>query len=104
MDVHRAGATKVAVSPDFRQELLARPHLAPVLGEELEQLELLVRELELAVAQMCLVARDVDVEIAHLEALLGGEGGELPIELTEPGIQLGRDDRDEDEVVPRARI
>src|SRR5690349_15958458 len=46
VDVDRAGAAEVVVTPDLLQQLRAGEDPARVLGEELEQLELLEGEVE----------------------------------------------------------
>ena len=46
VDVDRAGATEVVVAPDLLEQLRAGEDPARVLREELEQLELLEREVE----------------------------------------------------------
>src|SRR5262245_49433609 len=61
VDVDGAGAAfeAGAVAPDFGEELGAGEDLAAVLGEELEELELLMREREAAVAQPGLVTCEI---------------------------------------------
>jgi len=46
VDIHRAGAAVVVVAPYFGQQLLPREDAAGVLGEVLEQLEFLERQVE----------------------------------------------------------
>ena len=52
VDVDGARAAGVAVAPDAREQLLAREDLPRALGQELEQLELLARQLERAAAEV----------------------------------------------------
>ena len=63
VDVDRAGAAEVVVAPDLLQQLGAREHAAGVLGDELEQLELLVREVERPAGDPCGVGRLVDDQV-----------------------------------------
>ena len=66
VDVDRAGAAEVVVAPDLLQQLRAGEDPARVLGQVLEQLELLVGEVERAAAQLGGVAVLVDDELAGL--------------------------------------
>src|SRR5436190_16183142 len=51
VDVDRAGAAEVVVTPDLLQQLRTGKDPARMLGEELEQLELLEGEVERAAAE-----------------------------------------------------
>ena len=75
----------------------------PVLGQEREQLELLVREAELAAGQPRLVAGEIDHQLVDLHQLVGAERRRTPVELPDPGVQLGRHQRGEHEVVEPCR-
>ena len=70
-----------------------------VLGEEPQQLELLVGQVDPASGDPRLVAGDVDDQLVDLDDLVGAEGGGLPVELAQPRVQLGRHDRHQHEVV-----
>src|SRR5262249_58329478 len=64
VDVDRAGAAEVVVPPDLAQHLVAGEHPARVLGEELEQLELLVREVKRPALEPGGIGLLVDGELA----------------------------------------
>ena len=65
-DVHvdRAGAAEVVVAPDLLQQLSAREDPARVLGQELQQLEFLERQVEHPAAQPGRVGGLVDGQLA----------------------------------------
>jgi hypothetical protein len=64
-----------------------------------------VGEREGAPTDLGLVTCDVDHEILDLEDLLRAEGRGLPVELAEARVELGRDQREQDEVVePRGKV
>ena len=65
-DVHvdRAGAAEVVVAPDLLEQLLAAEDAAGVLGEVLEELELLERQVERTPADLGGVRRVVDDHLA----------------------------------------
>ncbi len=62
--VDGAGAAEVVVAPDLLQQLLAAEDPARVLGEELEELELLEGQVERAAADLRGVRRVVDHDLA----------------------------------------
>ena len=105
VDVDRAGAAEVVVAPDLLQQLRAGEDPARVLGQVLQQLELLVGEVERAAAQLGGVAVLVDDELAGLGdaavgAVRGCRGGQPagggPLQ---PGVDLGRAGGVEQDVV-----
>ena len=64
VDVDGAGAAEVVVAPDLLQQLVAGEDPAGVLGEVLEQLELLERQVERALPDLGGVRRVVDHDLA----------------------------------------
>ena len=64
VDVHRPGAAEVVIAPHLLQQLGAGEDPAGMLGEELQQLELLEREIQDAGAQPGAVGGLVDGEVA----------------------------------------
>ena len=66
--VDGAGERDRVVAPDRVEQLLAGDHLAPVLGEVLEQPELARRQVDRPVALGGLVALEVDGDVAEREA------------------------------------
>ena len=92
VDVDGAGAAEEVVAPDLLEQLGAGEDAAGVLGEVLEELELLVREVERAPAQAGGVGRLVDDELAeHQRALgAGAVGGAPGPQQAQPGVHLGR--------------
>src|SRR4051794_6680584 len=60
VDVDGPGAAEVVVAPDLLEQLLAGEDAARVLGQELEELELLEREVERSPADLRRVRRLVD--------------------------------------------
>ena len=95
VDVDGAGAAEVVVAPDLLQQLGAGEDPARVLGEVLEQLELLVGEVERAAAELGRVAVLVDDQLAGLGdaavGAVGGGGGGQPAGggPLQPGVDLG---------------
>src|SRR4029077_12791839 len=67
VDVDRARAAEVVVTPDLLQQLGAGEDPAGMLGEELEQLEFLEGEVEDAAAQPGRVGRLVDGQFARAD-------------------------------------
>ena len=93
-DVHvdGAGAAEEVVAPDLLQQLGAGEDPARVLGEVLEQLELLVGELEQPPAQPRRVRGLVDHELAEDEraVVAARVGAGARLEQPQPGVHLGR--------------
>ena len=75
VDVDGAGAAEVVVAPDLLEQLGAAEHAARVLGEELEQLELLVGQVEQPAPDPGGVGRLVDDDLA---------GGDLDVSSASP--------------------
>src|SRR5206468_359400 len=65
VNVDRAGAAEVVVAPYFLQQLRAGEDPPRVLGEELQQLELLEGEVEHAAAQAGRIGGLVDGQLAR---------------------------------------
>ena len=65
VDVDGARAAEVVVAPDLLQQLLPGEHAAGMLGQELEQLELLECEIESAALELGRVGGVVDDEPAR---------------------------------------
>src|SRR3954452_12527082 len=63
----RVGDRERVVAPDLVEQLLARDHEPLVAHEVLQQLELALRELDLAVAPRDLVRVGVQREVAHAQ-------------------------------------
>jgi len=99
VDVDGARAAVVLVAPHPRQQHLAREHLAGVLGEELQQLVLHVREIERTSGDRGLVGLDVERQVVVLDRLGLGAATDLPHEVSEPCLQLGGVERCDAEVV-----
>ena len=90
--VDRAGAAEVVVAPDLLHQVRAGEDPARVLGQELQQLELLVGEVERAALQAGGVGRLVDGQIADVDVIerrRGGLGPPLDGQ-PQPGFELGR--------------
>ena len=103
VDVDRACAAEVVVAPDLLQQLLAGEDPAGVLGEELEELELLEREVEGAVLELGGVGRVVDDEAARgddvaLVVAVAGRGDAADAE-PQASLELGGAGGGEDDVV-----
>src|SRR5690606_16810012 len=103
VDVDGPGPAAVLLAPDLPQELVAGEDPTSVAGEEVEELELLVGQGQPAALPERLVARHVDAQVADLDDLVGAEGRGVPVELPEPGVELGRHQGPEDEVVESER-
>ena len=75
-DVHvdRAGAAEVVVAPDLAQQLVAGEDPARVLGQELQQLELLVGEVERPALELGGVRVRVDGQLAGPDRAAGAGG------------------------------
>src|SRR5215203_833013 len=95
VDVDGAGAAEVVVAPDLLQQLGAGEDPAGVLGEVLEELELLVGQVQRPPAQLRGVAVLVDDQLAGLGhaavAAVGGGGRGQPAGggPLQPGVDLG---------------
>src|SRR5437763_12264346 len=99
-----AGAAVVVVAPDLLQQLRPREDAAGVLGEVLQQLELLERQVEHVAAQLRGVRRLVDAEVAGTDDVavldIGGACGGMALERqTQAGVDLGGTGSVEDEVL-----
>ena len=99
MDVDRPGAAVVLVAPHPAQERLPREDLAGVLGQELQQLVLHVREVQRPAADGGLVGLDVEHQRAVLDQLRARTPARPPEEVLEPRLQLARIDGSHAEVV-----
>ena len=92
--VDGAGAAEVVVAPHLLQQLLAAEDAAGVLGEVLEELELLVGEVERAAADARGVGRVVDDDLAPVDHVGGrvvrGLGAGAADREPDPGLELGR--------------
>jgi hypothetical protein len=104
VDVDRAGAPVVVVAPDLLQQLGPGEHPARVLGEVLQQLELLVGQVERAPADLGGVGGLVDDDVTgadlggdRLERLVGDQ--RAPDGQPQPGLDLGRTRGDDEDVV-----
>src|SRR6202035_5834301 len=73
--VYRPRAAEVVVAPHLLQQVRPGEHPPWVLCEELEQLELLEREVEHAAAQPRRVGRLVDGQVAGPDLVWGVRGG-----------------------------
>jgi hypothetical protein len=93
-DVHvdRAGAAEVVVAPDLLEQLRPGEHPGRVLGQELQQLELLEGQVQRAAAQPGGVARFVDHQVAGPDlARLGRPAGRAAANgQPQPGLDLAR--------------
>ncbi len=91
VDVDGAGATEEVVAPDLLQQLGAGEDAAGVLGEVLQELELLVGEVEGATAQAGGVGGVVDDELAQHQRTVGarGVGGPAGAQQAQAGVHLG---------------
>ncbi len=103
-DVHvdRAGAAEVVVTPDLLQQLSAGEDPARVLGQELQQLEFLERQVEHPAAQPGRVGGLVDGQLAGPDLVrFSGHGRHHPPADGEPdpGLDLGGSGRLHDHVV-----
>src|SRR5258705_4410111 len=101
VDVDRAGTAEVVVAPDLAQQLVAGEHPARVLGQELQQLELLVGEVERPALELRGVGVRVNGELAAADqpAGHGGGVGEPTQRQPEPGLGLRRSGAGQDHVV-----
>jgi hypothetical protein len=101
VDVDRAGAAEVVVAPDLLEELGAREDPARVLGEVLQELELLEGEVEDPPLELGRVGRLVDGEVAVADLHRGVVAGELEAADGEPeaGLHLGGAGGVEEDVV-----
>ena len=104
MHVDRPGAAEVVVAPDLLQQLVAGEDPTGMLGEVLEELELLEGEVEHAAADLRGVRRLVDDHLAGANDVRVGVGvavarRQLADRDPDPGVDLGRPGRLEDDVV-----
>ena len=103
VDVDGAGAAEVVVAPDLLEQLLAAEDAARVLGEVLQELELLVGQVEGAAADAGGVGGVVDDDLAavdHVGGRVVGRGGARAADReADPGVELGRAAGVEDDVV-----
>ncbi len=94
VDVDGAGAAEVVVAPDLLQQLVPGEDPARVLGEELEQLELLVGEVERPARELGGVGVLVDGQLAgpyDTRARRRARRGLQPADREpQPGVDLGR--------------
>src|ERR1700761_72568 len=100
--VHRAGAAEVVITPDLLQEVGPGKDPARVLGQELQQLELLEREVERAPAQPGGVGGLVDGQVTGPDLVRrvgGGTTGPAAPRQPQPGLDLGRACCVEDHIV-----
>src|SRR5829696_4624890 len=98
VDVHGAGAAEEVVAPDLLEELGPSRDPARPGGQEPQQLELLVGQVERPAAQADLVGDGVDDQVADPDGGVG-VGRHRPLgEQPDPGLDLGRAGRGEDEV------
>src|SRR6201992_1574102 len=72
MHVHRAGAAEVVIDPDLLQQVGAGENAARVLGQKLQQLEFLDREVQRPAAQPGRVGGLVDGEVAGRDLVRRG--------------------------------
>jgi hypothetical protein len=88
--VNGPGAAEVVVAPDFLQELSPGEHPAGLLGQELQQLELLERQVERAPVHPGRVGGLVDDQLAgpDLAGLLGNGAGRAPEAQPDPRLDL----------------
>ena len=75
MDVDGAGAAEVVVAPHLLQQLLAAEDAAGVLGQELQELELLEGQVQRALADLGGVGGVVDDDLAGADDVGVGVGG-----------------------------
>src|SRR5690606_9201440 len=100
--VDGAGAAEEVVTPDLLEQLGAGEHPARVLGEVLEQLELLVGEVERAAAQPGGVGALVDDELTQGDlagVLRAGDAAAAADQQAQPRVQLGGDGTGQEDVV-----
>ena len=92
MHVHRAGAAEVVVAPDLLEQVGPGEYPSRVLGQELQQLEFLERQVEGAGPQPGRVGGLVDSQVAGADLIRGGRGhAGLPADgQPQPGLHLGR--------------
>ncbi len=90
--VHRAGTSEVVVAPDLLEQVSPREDPSWVLGEELQQLEFLERQVEGAGAQPGRVGGLVDSQVAGADLVRGGwcQAGLAADGQPQSGLHLGR--------------
>ncbi len=90
--VHRAGPAEVVVAPDLLQQMRPGEHPAGMLGEELQQFELLEGQVEHAGVQPGGVGGLVDGQLAGADLVrcLGRRARLAPDGQAQPCLQLGR--------------
>ena len=99
VDVYGAGAAEVVVAPDPVEDGLPVEGLAPVLGQEAQELELLVGQVYLPPGHEDLVVGQVHDHVAQFEHVAGVHPGAAPEVVAEAGLHLGGGGRDGDKVV-----
>src|SRR5438045_970989 len=67
VDVDHPRLDRILVTPDRIEDLLAAEHLARVAGEESQQVELGMRQLDLLSVLICPALVDIDDQVAELE-------------------------------------
>ena len=90
--VHRAGTAEVVVTPDLLEQMGPGEHPPWMLGEELQQLELLERQIEGPGSQPGRVGGLVDSQVPGTDLVRGGRGqaGLAADGQPQPGLHLGR--------------
>src|SRR3954453_19131733 len=99
MDVDRPSTPVVLVTPDPRQQDLPREHLAGVLGEELQELVLHVRQVQRTAFNRRLVGVDVQRQAAVLDRLVLHLREALEQQMSQTGLDLDGVERGQAEVV-----
>src|SRR3984885_7023042 len=89
--VHRAGAAEVVVAPDLLEQVGPGEYPSGVLGQELQQLEFLERQVEGAGPERGRVGGLIDSQVAGPDLIRGGRGrAGLPADgQPQPGLDLG---------------
>ena len=99
VDVHGAGAAEEVVAPDLLEELGPGRDPARPGGQEPQQLELLVGQVERPPAQADLVGDGVDDQVADPDGGVGVGHHRALGQQPQPGLDLGRPGAGQDDVV-----